>query len=306
VAEPTQPTDPPRGSDHRGLVDRARSRANDTWARVEDARPRIPALDAAFDIRDYDQEVAGGLLAGAIAFRLFLWLVPFALVLVTAAGWIAEGTDLTQADLADRYGVTGIVARSVGDASQQPSSSRLFVLAIALYAMYLASLGVVRALRVAHVLAWRLPTTRFTGSFAAALWFALGATGLVVVAGLVNTARRSLPGARPRVADRDDRRHRGAVAVGVVAPAPSRRCVDPNAAPRRDPVRGWCERAAHRHGPVVRAPDRASVRALRLARDGRRIARLALPPGPAVDLIGGGQREPVAPPSRSGGGGRAG
>jgi hypothetical protein len=89
------------------FVERARARLDDTWARVEDARPRIPALDAAFDIRAYDQEVGGGLLAGALAFRLFLWLVPFALVSVTALGWLVQGTEVSQADLASRYGVTG-------------------------------------------------------------------------------------------------------------------------------------------------------------------------------------------------------
>ena len=60
------------------------------------------ALDAAFDVGERDRDVAGGLLAGAVAFRLFLWLVPFSLAAVTIAGWMAADTDLTTGDLARR------------------------------------------------------------------------------------------------------------------------------------------------------------------------------------------------------------
>jgi uncharacterized BrkB/YihY/UPF0761 family membrane protein len=176
------------------LVERARSRLNDTWAGVEDARPRIPALDAAFDIRAYDQEVGGGLLAGALAFRLFLWLVPFALVSVTALGWLVQGTAVSQADLASQYGISGIAAEYVGEASRQSSTSRAILVLIGVYALYLASLGAVRALRLAHVLAWRLPASRFKGSLKAALWFAGGGLALVLVAAAVNQVRGSLPG----------------------------------------------------------------------------------------------------------------
>ncbi len=176
------------------LVDRARSRVTDTWTRVEEARPRIPALDAAFDVRDYDQEVAGGLLAGAIAFRLFLWLVPFALVVVLILGWIVDDTSMSQAELADTYSITGVVSTYVGDAARQSSTGRLLILLAALYALYLASLGAVRAIRVAHVLAWHMSTTKFKGSLKAGLWFVAGTTLVALVTASVNAIRQSLPG----------------------------------------------------------------------------------------------------------------
>jgi uncharacterized BrkB/YihY/UPF0761 family membrane protein len=176
------------------LVHRARSKATDTWTRVEGARPRIPALDAAFDVRAYDQEVGGGLLAGALAFRLFLWLVPFAFVVVMTLGWIVDDTQMSESELADRYGITGVVSHYVGDASRQSSTGRILLLLVGLYALYLASLSAVRAIRVAHVLAWRMPATRFKGSFKAALWFIGGATLIALVTGTINAIRRSTPG----------------------------------------------------------------------------------------------------------------
>ena len=65
---------------------------------------------------------------------------------------------------------------------------------ISLYALLLASRSSVRAIRLAHLIAWRMPIVRFRGSIAAALWFAGGATGLVLVAGVINTVRARHPG----------------------------------------------------------------------------------------------------------------
>ncbi len=190
---PETPTAPSR----RGLrvrVKEARQRASELWGRVLDARPRIPALDAAFDVGERDRDVAGGLLAGAVAFRLFLWLVPFALVAVTVAGWVAADTHLSPDDLAKRFGIVGVAGQYVQDASQESTTALVIVLVIALYALLLASRSAVRAIRLAHLLAWRMPIVRFHGSTLAALWFAGGATGLAVVAGVINTVRARHPG----------------------------------------------------------------------------------------------------------------
>lgn len=194
----SEPKTPDTGEDAartgRGLVKRTRDRVTLTWARILAARPRIPALDAAFDVGERDRDVAGGLLAGAIAFRLFLWLVPFALVAVTVAGWIAADTDLTTDDLARRFGIVGVAAQYVNDASKESTTALVVILVIALYALLLASRSAVRAIRLAHLLAWRMPIVRFHGSTVAALWFAGGAAGLAVAAGAINTVRARTPG----------------------------------------------------------------------------------------------------------------
>lgn len=195
-----EPADPaPDGSAHERhrLEDesrRAQARISNAWDAIVAARPRIPALDAAFDVGQRDREVAGGLLAGAIAFRLFLWLVPFAVVVVTVLGVLVEDLDLSQADLARRFGIAGVVARYVSDAGAQTTGTIVLVLAVGLYALLIASRSSVRALRLAHVLAWRMPIVRFRGSVVAGLWFAVGATALVLVAGAINTVRASRHG----------------------------------------------------------------------------------------------------------------
>ena len=193
--EPNTPADggTPAG-DRPSAISRTRARATRGWATVLAARPRIPALDAAFDVGEHDRDVAGGLLAGAVAFRLFLWLVPFALVAVTIAGWITADTDLSTEDLAKRFGIVGVAAQYVQDASKESTTTLVVVLVIALYALLLASRSAVRAIRLAHLLAWRMPIIRFHGSTVAALWFAGGAAGLAVAAGAINTLRAQHPG----------------------------------------------------------------------------------------------------------------
>ena len=181
-------------SDRPSVIARTRDRVTRTWATVLAARPRIPALDAAFDVGERDRDVAGGLLAGAVAFRLFLWLVPFALVVVTIAGWITSDTSLSTEDLAKRFGIVGVAAQYVQDASTESTTTLVIVLVVALYALLLASRSAVRAIRLAHLLAWRMPIVRFHGSTVAALWFAGGTAGLAVVAGAINTVRAQNPG----------------------------------------------------------------------------------------------------------------
>jgi len=192
--EPNTPAggEPPAG-DRPSVISRTRDRATRAWETVLAARPRIPALDAAFDVGERDRDVAGGLLAGAVAFRLFLWLVPFALVAVTIAGWITADTDLSPEDLAKRFGIVGVAAQYVQDASKESTTTLVVVLVIALYALLLASRSAIRAIRLAHLLAWRMPIVRFRGSTVAALWFAGGAAGLAVAAGAINTLRAQHP-----------------------------------------------------------------------------------------------------------------
>ena len=189
-SEPNAPADGrDRAGDRPGLITRTRDRVTGTWASVLAARPRIPALDAAFDVGERDRDVAGGLLAGAVAFRLFLWLVPFALVAVTIAGWIVADASWSPDDLAKRFGIVGVAAQYVHDASTQSTTARIVVLVIGLYALLLASRSALRAVRLAHLLAWRMPIVRFHGSTVAALWFAGGAAGLAVAAGAINSVR---------------------------------------------------------------------------------------------------------------------
>ena len=76
-------------------VARARARAEELRLRAEANRPRSRLVDIAFGSYEQDTEVGGGILAGAVAFRVFLFIVPFIFFIVVAFGLAADATGMT-------------------------------------------------------------------------------------------------------------------------------------------------------------------------------------------------------------------
>ena len=63
-------------------------------------------------------------LAGAVAFRIFLFLVPYVFVAVVGFGVAAEAVDQDAGDLARQAGIGGLVAKAVGGAADLSGFSR--------------------------------------------------------------------------------------------------------------------------------------------------------------------------------------
>jgi len=174
-----------------------RAELADLGARVEDAADDIPALDAALRSRQRDARVAGNLLASAIAYRLFLWILPLSLVIAAGLGFLRANTTEDPSDAAESVGLSAYVASSVADAAEQAERSRWILLVVGLIALYSASAGGARTLVTVHALAWSSeepppkPTYRgalaFTGFAMAALAVSVGAR-TVRGGGLARTA----------------------------------------------------------------------------------------------------------------------
>ena len=86
---------------------------DDTRARLEEARPRSPWIDATFRAVEHDTSAGGAVIAGAVAFRIFLYLVPYIFVLVVGFGVAADAADEDPGDLAREAGIGGLVAKAV-------------------------------------------------------------------------------------------------------------------------------------------------------------------------------------------------
>ena len=84
---------------------------------IAEARGRHASVDIGLATVERDSEIGGGLLAGALAYRLFVFLLPFAVFLVVGLGLYADVTDQTTADVADDLGLTRIVAREIAGAA---------------------------------------------------------------------------------------------------------------------------------------------------------------------------------------------
>jgi uncharacterized BrkB/YihY/UPF0761 family membrane protein len=128
--------------------------------RVEELRKRSALVDAALEAGDLDRRRAGSLLAGGIAFRIFLWLLPAALFAAALVGLLRPTGAASPARVAQSLGLAASVASTVEQATWQSSRGAAALLAIGVALMLYTSMSLVRALRVAHVLAWELPFRR--------------------------------------------------------------------------------------------------------------------------------------------------
>jgi uncharacterized BrkB/YihY/UPF0761 family membrane protein len=147
------------GSDGRitRFVSNARHRVDAAWAAVEARRPRVRSIDATFAAYERDRDRAGWLLAGAIAHRLFLWLLPFTLVLVAGLGFLESANHNSPSDLANSVGVVGIASKSVATAAADAEHARFIALFLGIPTLYLASVGALKAFRAVSALAWGVP-----------------------------------------------------------------------------------------------------------------------------------------------------
>jgi uncharacterized BrkB/YihY/UPF0761 family membrane protein len=139
------------------FVSTARRRADAARAAIEARRPRVRSVDATLSAYERDRDRAGFLLAGALAYRLFLWLLPFTLVLVGGLGFLEASDHDNPSDLADRLGVVGLASQSVSEAAADAEHARFIALLIGIPALYLASLGAIKAFRAVSALAWGIP-----------------------------------------------------------------------------------------------------------------------------------------------------
>ena len=183
---------------HDGGLDRVRARLTSAVergaARAEAARDRWTAVDAVFDTRDRDRRVVGNVLAGAVAFRLFVYLLPLMLAVVTVLG-IAVGLDPdSPSDLGDRLGLSRYVVDSVTTTSQESHRSLWILVPLTLWAIYTGGVGAARVLHAAHALAWDRPVERLARPALAAL-VAFGiALGVVASVGTLQALREESEG----------------------------------------------------------------------------------------------------------------
>jgi uncharacterized BrkB/YihY/UPF0761 family membrane protein len=155
----------------RSLVARARTQGEAAAERVNELRPRIPALDAAIGAGQRDSRAGGSVLAGALAFRLFVPLLPFALLVVAILGYATSENANAPGDVAHSVGVREATMSSIADSAKLSNGDRISVIAFGLFALLVASFSAVRALRAIHALAWGMPLRRFPRAPAAALAF---------------------------------------------------------------------------------------------------------------------------------------
>lgn len=135
------------------------------------ARQRVPGADAGFEAFQRELALGGGLLAGGLAYRLFLWLLPIGLLGAQMLGiWLDANEDGVE-DAAKEFGIGAAAIASAGRAVDASQSNRILLVLTGLVVLAWFSLGFVRALQLAYSLAWGLPRRKLRRPLYAVLLF---------------------------------------------------------------------------------------------------------------------------------------
>jgi uncharacterized BrkB/YihY/UPF0761 family membrane protein len=124
-------------------------------SRLELARPRSATIDSAFLALARDTEAGGGVLAAAVAFRVFMFMIPYIFVVIAAFDVAGSVASKDPHSVAHSAGIGGLMAQAVSaSAKHLQGTSRFFALAGGLVAVFLAGRAFLKTLRIMHALVW--------------------------------------------------------------------------------------------------------------------------------------------------------
>jgi uncharacterized BrkB/YihY/UPF0761 family membrane protein len=156
-------------------------RIDSTREHFEGARPDSSLIDTVFRAIEVDTATGGGVLSAAVAFRIFLFLVPYVFFFVVGMGFVSDVTDGDPNSLTHAVGIGGLIAGAVRGAGDLSTTQRITALVVSGLALYLASRAAVKVLRITHGLIWRVPIPKLTkSSRVAAAFIGLVSVQLVV------------------------------------------------------------------------------------------------------------------------------
>ncbi len=165
---------------------RLTQRIVDTRDRLERSRPNSPLIDAGFRALERDITTGGVVLAGAVAFRVFLFLVPYVFVAVVGFGLASEAVDKDAGDAVRDAGIGGLIAKAVGGAADLSGFSRVTAFIVGVVALLFGTRALLKVLRIVYALIWGVSPAK-PKKPAMAMLAVLGLTTIVFIfAGVVD------------------------------------------------------------------------------------------------------------------------
>ena len=158
---------------------------------LELARARSGPLDAALATIARDSEIGGPILAGALAYRLFVFALPLGFFLISGLGVLAQVLGVEPRAAANTVGLAGLVTRQV--AGEADSSSSWWVALSSFLVLAYATRVLLRALAIVHGLAWDRSAAGVTVSRRALGVFSAAIVGQVALVAGVGAVRERTP-----------------------------------------------------------------------------------------------------------------
>lgn len=150
-------------------------------ARAEGLRVRHASVRLAYEAYERDRRQAGALLAGGLAYRLFLWLLPTALLLVGLLSLLADLSSTTPERVARDAGFGAAIVATVGQAATRSGNGSIYLLLLGSVLTLWAGRSVMKALRLTSSVAWRLRPSPMARSLVASVSFSGIAIGLMLL-----------------------------------------------------------------------------------------------------------------------------
>jgi uncharacterized BrkB/YihY/UPF0761 family membrane protein len=139
---------------------------------------RLPGAPLTLEVLETERRLGGMLIEAGVAFRFFLWLVPFGLVGAAVLSFWDEIDPGALEQEAKRFGITAAAAHSGARALENGSRGIVLILVFGVAMLLWFSLGAIRALVLAFSLAWGVPRPKLRRPLHAILLF----NGLFLVA----------------------------------------------------------------------------------------------------------------------------
>src|SRR5918998_3729160 len=168
---------------------RTATRLDHVRDRALELAPRAPGYDTAIAAIGRDRHHGGGLLAGALAFRLFGALLPLALLLAVLLGYAATVDRAAPEEAGEATGISKALLASVAESSKLTTGTRWVVGVTALVALLWAAMSAARAIRAVHSIAWRGSVGRYRRPLHGALGLLAVVAACALLVGAAGRAR---------------------------------------------------------------------------------------------------------------------
>jgi uncharacterized BrkB/YihY/UPF0761 family membrane protein len=132
----------------------SRSRTGGKLGSAKEAGDRHVAVAVPLRAIEQNRRVAASVLAGGLAYRLFLWLLPVGLLLGGALG--LSNADSTQ-DAVEGGGLPGAITNAIGDAARSAHSDSWWLFAVGIPLLLWAGFSGAKAVQLVHALVWDEP-----------------------------------------------------------------------------------------------------------------------------------------------------
>ena len=138
--------------------------------RIERERDRHVTVGVGLAFFDRGRRNAASTLAGALAFRLFLTLLPLTLLAVVGLGYLKSASGSPSQALR-QFGIRGVLASTIDHRASFHDPGRTAVLLLGVLGVLMAARTTVGALRAIHAIAWGVPVVRWRRGGRAAVVF---------------------------------------------------------------------------------------------------------------------------------------